>query len=126
MSHSAEEIRRETFECLTTFGCRRSLDRRRGGEYQDFLSEIFCLTVPRNFVWKPYSMSLPSNAEEVWISEGGGSIKIFRRKIFCLTVPKILVREYFSVSLIPGMEKKFASEGYVTIFDFLSEFLVSQ
>ena len=50
-------------------------------------------------------MSLPSNAEEVWISEGGGSIKIFRRKIFCLTVPKILVREYFSVSLIPGMEK---------------------
>ena len=71
-------------------------------------------------------MSLPSNAEEVWISEGGGSIKIFRRKIFCLTVPKILVREYFSVSLIPGMEKKFASEGYVTMFDFLSEFLVSQ
>ena len=71
-------------------------------------------------------MSLPSGTEEVWIREGGGSIKIFRRKFFCLTVPKNLVRESFCVSLISGMEKNFASEGYVTIFDFLSKFFVSQ
>ena len=50
----------------------------------------------------------------------------FPSKIFCLTLPKILVREPFSVSLISGIEKRFASEGYVTIFDFLSKFSVSQ
>ena len=98
---------------------------RSGLEYQDVPSKTFCLTVPRNLVGKPFSVSLPSGAEEVWIREGGGSIKIFRRKIFHLTVSKNLVREPFSVSLISGMEKNFASEGYVTTFEFLMNFFLS-
>ena len=42
-------------------------------EYQDFLSKTFGLTVLRNFVGKPFSVSLLSGAEEVWIREGGVS-----------------------------------------------------
>ena len=43
---------------------------RSGVEYQDLPSKTFCLTVPRNFVGKPFSVSLLSCAEEVWIREG--------------------------------------------------------
>ena len=49
-------------------------------EYQDFPSKTFCLTVPRNFVGKPFSVSLLSGAEEVWIRKGVGSFKIFCRQ----------------------------------------------
>ena len=48
-------------------------------EYQDFPSKTFCLTVPMNSVEKPFTVSLLSGADEVWIREGGGSIKSFRR-----------------------------------------------
>ena len=48
-------------------------------EYQDFPSKTICLTVPRNFAGKPFSVSLLSGAEKVWIREGVGSIKIFCR-----------------------------------------------
>ena len=49
LSHSAENFRRGIFYCCIDFGYRKSLDKR-GGEYQDFPSKIFCLTVPKNFV----------------------------------------------------------------------------
>ena len=51
-------------------------------ECQDFPSKTFSLTVPRIFVGKPFSVSLISGAEKVWIRGGGGSVKIFRRKLF--------------------------------------------
>ena len=38
-------------------------------------------------------------------------------------MPKKFVREPIRVSLISGMENFFASAGYVSIFDFLSNFL---
>ena len=41
---------------------------------------MFCLKVPRTFVGKPFSVSLLSGAEKVWIREGMGSIKIFCQK----------------------------------------------
>ena len=66
---------------------------KRGVEYQDFPSETFCLTVPRNFVGKPFSVSLLSGAEEVWIREG--DYQDFVSTFFCLTVPKIFVGEPF-------------------------------
>ena len=90
----------------------------------DLVSGFFCLTVPRNFVGKPFSVSILSGAEEVWIGDG---VKYhdFPSKIF-VSVAKNFVREPFRVSLISGMEKVFASEGYITIFDFLSIFFVSQ
>ena len=58
----------------------------RGGEYQHFPSKNFCLTVPKFSFGKPFSVSLVSGIEKVWIrgGEGGGgrSIKILRGKIF--------------------------------------------
>ena len=53
----------------------------RGRGYQDFPSKIFCLTVPKNFAGEPFSVSLISGTEKVWI-RGGGSIKISCRKFF--------------------------------------------
>ena len=53
------------------------------GEYQDFPSKIFCLTVPKLSVGEPVSVSLISGIEKVSIRGGGGrSIEILRRKIF--------------------------------------------
>ena len=43
------------------------------GEHHDFPSKSFGLTVLRNFVGKPFSFSLLSGAEKVWIAEGGTS-----------------------------------------------------
>ena len=92
LSHSAEKFRRGTLLCcvLESFRQRISLWIRRGGEYQAFPSKNFCLTVPKIFVGEPFSISLISGTEKVWITEGGGeSIKIFRRKFFVSQCRKI-------------------------------------
>ena len=62
LSHSAKNFRRGIFYCCINFGYRKSLDKR--GEYQDFLSRIFCLTVPKIFVGEPLSVSLISGIEK--------------------------------------------------------------
>ena len=81
LSHSAERIRKGTLYTFTNFGYAKKLFASEGYVVIfDFLSQLFCLTVPRNFVGKPFSVSLPSGAEEVWIREWGGSLKIFCRK----------------------------------------------
>ena len=38
---------------------------RGGGEYQDFPSKTFCLTVPKFFVGEPFSVSLLSGTEKI-------------------------------------------------------------
>ena len=43
------------------------------GECQDFPSNIFCLTVQKNFVVEPFSVSLIAGTEKVWIRQGGVS-----------------------------------------------------
>ena len=68
------------------------------GEYQAFPSKVFCLTVPKNFVGEPFSVSLISGVEKIRASEG--YVTIFRRIFFCLTVPKNSVGEPFSLSII--------------------------
>ena len=57
LSHSAENFRRGILHCCINFGYRKGLDKRGGGP-QDFPSKIFCLTVPKNFVQEPFSVSL--------------------------------------------------------------------
>ena len=52
LSHSAENFRRGIPYCCINFGYRKSLDKR-GGEYQDFQSKSFCLTVPKISVGNP-------------------------------------------------------------------------
>ena len=94
-----------------------------GGEYQDFVWKKFCLTLLKNFVGEPFSVSLISSIEKVWMRGwGGAECQIFPSKISCLTVPEIFVGQTFRLSLFSGLEKIYASEGYVTIFsrNFLS------
>ena len=87
LSHSAENFRRGIFYCCINFGYRKSLEKR-GGEYQDFTSKIFCLTVPKISVGESFTVAIISGIEKVWI-RGGGSIKIFRRKFFLSQCRKI-------------------------------------
>ncbi len=80
LSHSAENFRRGILYCCINFGYRKSLEKR-GGEYQDFLSKIFCLTVPKVSLGESSVVAFFLGTEKVWRREGR-SIKIFRRKFF--------------------------------------------
>ena len=60
----------------------------RGGEYQDFPSKVFCLTVPIFFVGESFTFVVFSGTGRVWI-RGGMSVKIFRQKLFVSQCRKI-------------------------------------
>ena len=55
---------------------KKIMDKRGGGgggggggrEYHDFLSKFFCLTVPKNFVGKPFSVPPISGIEKFYAS----------------------------------------------------------
>ena len=73
LSHSADEnFRRRIFYCCINFGYRKSSEKREGGEYQDFPSKIFCLTVPKISVGESFIVALISGTEKVWRRVGGG------------------------------------------------------
>ena len=52
LSKSAEKIRRGTLKGVTDFGYRKILCL--SGLCHNFLSKIFCLTVPKHFVEEPF------------------------------------------------------------------------
>ena len=71
---------------------KKFLDKRWGGggevsRCQDFPSKVFCLTVPKNFVGEPFSVSLFSGVEKIRASEG--YVTIFRRIVFVSQCRKI-------------------------------------
>ena len=99
--------------CFRKFSVAKKFIDKRGGDYQDFASKIFCLTVPENLVGYPFRVSLISGIEKFYASEG--YVMIFCRNFFSQSAEK-LVDEPFSVSLISGIEIVYASDGYVTIF----------
>ena len=105
-------------QCFINFEYQKSLDKRGGGEYQDFPSNFFCLTVPKKFVGEPFSVSLISGTEKVWI--GGGSSR-FSVEIFTShsaeNFPKeiLLFLRKFSVSK-NLVDKKGVSQVSVEIF----------
>ena len=70
-----------------------------------FSVDFFCLTVPKNAIGEPFSLSLILSIKKVWMRGWGGDNQDFPSKVFCLTVPKLFVGEPFSVSLISGIEK---------------------
>ena len=53
---------------------------KRGGEYQDFPSSLFCLSAKKFRREESFSVSLISGIEKVWI-RGGDNIKSFSRKL---------------------------------------------
>ena len=65
LSHSAEKFRRETFLICASenFWSRKTIRIRGGGEISRFSVKTFCLTVPKNFVGEPISVSLNSGFE---------------------------------------------------------------
>ena len=81
LSHSAEKFCRGTLLCCVSesFLYRISLWTR-SGEYQKFLSGIFCLTLPKKFVSEPLSVSLIWGIEKVYAS--GGYVTNIRRTFF--------------------------------------------
>ena len=75
LSHSTEKLRRGTLLCFTKIlVSKKFMDKRGGGEYHDFLSKLFCLTVPKNFAGEPFSVSLISGIEKFYASESDVTI----------------------------------------------------
>ena len=53
-----------------------------GGEYQDFPSKKFCLTVPKTSEGEFFSVALISGSEKVHDQEGGGEYQAFPSNFF--------------------------------------------
>ena len=103
--------------CFRKFPVAKKIMDKRRGDNRDFPSKFACLTVPKNFVGKPFSLSLISGIEKVWMRGWGlGECQDFPSNFSCLTVPKNFVGQPFRVSLFSVIETFYASEGYVTIF----------
>ena len=75
----------ESFTVAVICGSEKVYGQEGGGEYQDFPSKIFCLTVPKISVAESFTVALILRTEKVW---GGGGYQDFPSKKFCLTVPK--------------------------------------
>ena len=107
LSHSTETFRRGTLLCL----CFRKLPLakkfmdKREGDLSRLPLKIFCLTVPKNFVGQPFSVSLMSGMEKILCFRG--LCHDFPSKFFCLRVPKNFVGETFCAvyQKISGSEK---------------------
>ena len=109
MSHSAENFRRGILYCCISFGyvwqgggsikifyrfCLTVPKNRRGkvsdtgkvcrrrGEYQDFPSKTFCLTVPKFSVGESFTVAVFSGTGKVWIRGGGGVSRFPIEKFF--------------------------------------------
>ena len=79
LSHRAENFRRGTLLCFTEFLVSKKFLEKRG-QYQEFSSKIFCLTLPGNFVGEPFSVSLFLGNDKFYASEG--YVTVFCRKYF--------------------------------------------
>ena len=89
------------------------------GEYQDFLSKLFCLfclTVPKNSVAEPFTVALFPGTDKVGIGGRGGVSRFSVHsaglsKFLCLTVLETSVGETFTVALTLGIEKVWTKAG---------------
>ena len=48
--------------CFRNFPVAKNFTDKRGGEYQDFPSNFFCLTAPKNFVDEPFCAVFQKNS----------------------------------------------------------------
>ena len=98
--------------CFRKMPAAKNFMDKRGGEYQVFPLKFFRLTVPKNSISEPFSHSLISGIEKVWIRGWwGGDCHDFPSKISCLTKPKNAVGEPFSPSLVSGIDKTWIRGG---------------
>ena len=85
--------------------------------------------MPKNGAGVPFSLSLLSKIEKVWMRGWGEERQDFPSKISCLTVPKNAVGEPFCHCLILGIEslvKSGGGGGGKEYHNFLSKTFVSQ
>ena len=68
LSHSAEKFRKGILYCVTNAGIKKFFASE--GYVTIFRRQVFCLTVPINFVGEPFSVSLISGIEKCYASEG--------------------------------------------------------
>ena len=68
--------------CFRKFPVAKKFMDKSGGEYQDIPSNFFCLAVPKNAVGEPFSLSLFSGIEKVWMRGWGGGVSRFSVEIF--------------------------------------------
>ena len=61
----------ESFTVAVISGSGKVYGQEGGGEYQDFPSKIFCLTVLEIFVEESFSVALIPGTEKVWTRGGG-------------------------------------------------------
>ena len=66
--------------CFRKFPVGKKFMDKRGGEYQDFPSKIFCLTWPKSFVGESFTVALISGIENFGIK--GGWVSRFSVKMF--------------------------------------------
>ena len=104
----------ESLSCIF-FGYQKSLEKS-GGEYQDFPSKFFFISVPKNSIGESFTVALNSDCEKVRRKGGGEGYEDFTSKNFCLTVPKSSGGESLTVALISGTEKIWIRGGKITIF----------
>ena len=97
LSHSPENLRRESFIVALISGTGKVC--RRKGEYQDFPSKHFCLTVPKISVGESFTVAFISGIEKVWI-RGGERESRFSMEKFLSHSAENLCRESFIVALI--------------------------
>ena len=65
--------------CFRKIPVAKKLMEKKEGEVSRFLSNFFCLTVSKNAVVEPFSLSLISGIEKTRMRGWGGSIKTFRQ-----------------------------------------------
>ena len=58
--------------CFRKFPVAKKFMDKSGGEYQDISSNFFCRAVPKNAVGEPFSLSLISGIEKLWMRGWGG------------------------------------------------------
>ena len=95
LSHSTEKLRRGTLLCFTKIlVSKKFMDKTGGGGCITIFCQIFsCLTLPKDFVGEPFSVSIISGIERFHASES--YVTILCRNFFCFTVPKNFVEEPF-------------------------------
>ena len=87
-------FRRRILYCCINFGYQKSLDK--GDGCQDFLSEFFCLTMPKVSLGESFHVALILGTGKVSIRRGS-EYQDFPSEIFFLTVWKKFVGEPFCV-----------------------------
>ena len=77
------------------------------GDYRNFPSKNFSLTLPKHFVEETFSAVFrkTTDGEKVYGKElRRGEYREFPSLFFCLKMPKNFVGESFSLSLLSGIE----------------------